>query len=95
MTCPVQFVAALGSRNISPIQIDIHIFSDFIVLEFYKTVPNWCTLLLVSDELDTGDARVRLEQALDVGVVHPRLNITNPESFGVELLCLLICKTLT
>lgn len=94
MTRPIEFIASCGAGDVGPIQADINILSDIIWREFNEAVANGDSFRLISDKLDGGHRGEMLKQRKDVCFIHPGLYIADPECFSIELLRLLICKTL-
>ena len=90
MARPIKFVTTLSSGYTRAIQINVNIFGDFIALELNEAITHRCSFDLISYQLDRGDACICLKQVLDVGFIHPLLDIANPKCFCIQLLRLLI-----
>ena len=56
-------------------------------------LTDWLPFKLISDQLDILDHSILVKEVLDVLLVHPRLNIADPECLGTYLACLLICQS--
>ena len=80
MRCPIELEAFVwATRNLLAIQRMEYISCSLEVWKLHKTVPNWLPGF-VPDELHTGDSRYLVKLLSYVVLIHPRLNITNPES---------------
>ena len=78
---PIEFeVFVLGARNHLTVESCKDFFGGSEVLELDKTVPDGDLLLFIFYQLNTPDVGQVVEHVGHVLLVHPRLDVTDPES---------------
>lgn len=93
VTGPVELEEAiLTSGDTLTVQLDEHILRRLSVGKFDKAITKRRALHLVADELDVGDRSNLVELLRDVVLLHPRLDVTDPER--ARLRCIITAAAL-